>query len=469
MSARRLRSFASLFVSLACVSSCGDSESSGGAGGSSSGSGGVSGSGGSPGNGGGTQGGTAGQTGNVGGGSGTGGSSGGGQIVPDPLKDCGQAASPSASGLTLTEVADGLAGPVYVTQPRGDNERLFIVEKPGTVRILRGGMVEEPPFLDIEARVDEDQNDVGEMGLLGFAFHPDYLSNGRFYVNYTTDIDGADFSRVSEFTVSADPDDADEASEQVLLEVQQPETNHNGGDLEFGLDGFLYIGFGDGGGGGDGHGPIGNGQNLQTLLGKILRIDVDGTGAGPNAAYAVPSGNIPNDTALDEIWSYGLRNPWRFSFDACTGDMYIADVGQDFLEEIDFEPALTPGRNYGWRLMEGDACYEPESGCNASTQTLALPIASHGRDAARSITGGYVYRGSAIPNLRGTYLYADYATNRFFALRMNGGQLAGPPQDITADLDPPVDPISVSSFGQDNAGELYVVSLGGSVYKIEAE
>ncbi len=464
MPALRLRSFA-FIVSLAAVSSCDDSSAP-------SGSGGDGGSGGPSGSGGGTSGGSSGQTGNVGGsdGGGSGGSSGGGaQIEPDPLKDCGQAASPSASGLTLTEIADGLSGPVYVTQPRGDDDRLFIVEKPGTVRILRGGVVEDPPFLDIEARVDEDQNAVGEMGLLGFAFHPDYLSNGRFYVNYTTDINGTDFSRVSEFTVSADPDDADETTEQVLLEVEQPQTNHNGGDLEFGRDGFLYIGFGDGGGGGDNHGAIGNGQNLQTFLGKILRIDVDGTGAGPNAAYAVPEGNIERDAALPEIWSYGLRNPWRFSFDACTGDMYIADVGQGALEEVDFEPALTPGRNYGWRLMEGDACFEPESGCNAGSQNLVLPIASHGRDAAQSITGGYVYRGSAIPNLRGTYLYADYATHRFFALRVNGGQVAGPPEDITAALNPNNQPLSVSSFGQDNAGEVYVVSLGGSIYKLEAE
>ncbi len=218
---------------------------------------------------------------------------------------------------------------------------------------------------------------------------------------------------------------ADASTEQVLFELSQPEQNHNGGDLEFGRDGFLYIGLGDGGGAGDNHGATGNGQNLNTLLGKILRIDVDGTGVGPNSAYGIPDGNVESDAALDEIWSYGWRNPWRFSFDACTGDMYIADVGQDEIEEIDFEPALTSGRNYGWRLMEGDACYNPGSGCNASTQNLTPPIASYDHGVGLSITGGYVYRGRAIPNLRGSYLYADYVSDRFFALRVNEGRLAG--------------------------------------------
>ena len=390
------------------------------------------------------------------------------QIVPDPNKDCGAAASPSASGLELTEIASGLSGPIYVTQAPGDDTRLFIVEKPGRVLILRDGVVEATPFLDIEPAVSEQSGAVAEMGLLGFAFHPNYQDTGRFYVYYSTLINGAHFSRVARYTVSSDPDLADASSEQVLFELSQPESNHNGGDLEFGRDGFLYIGLGDGGGAGDNHGTTGNGQNLNTLLGKILRIDVDGTGAGPNSAYAIPDGNLESGAALDEIWSYGLRNPWRFSFDACKGDMYIADVGQENLEEIDFEPALTSGRNYGWRLMEGGACYNPGSGCNASTQNLTPPIASYDHGVGLSITGGYVYRGRAIPNLRGTYLYADYVSHRFFALRVNNGQLAGQPQEITGELNPGGQELSVSSFGQDNAGELYVVSLGGSVYKIEA-
>src|SRR5690606_4999 len=227
----------------------------------------------------------------------------------------------------------------------------------------------------------------GEMGLLGLAFHPAYADNGRFYVYYSTLRGGsAHISRISEYRVSgANPDVADPASARVLLELEQPQDNHNGGHLEFGRDGYLYIGLGDGGGGGDQHGSIGNGQNLGTLLGKILRIDVDGTGAGETGAYAIPSGNASLDGALPEIWSYGLRNPWRFSFDACTGDMYIGDVGQNALEEIDFEPAGASGRNYGWRLMEGDECFNPDSGCDAAAQNLVLPVATYDRGAGVSV------------------------------------------------------------------------------------
>jgi glucose/arabinose dehydrogenase len=390
--------------------------------------------------------------------------SGGAGVVPDPLKNCEAPSSPSVPALKLTQVVTGLDNPVYLTQPRTDDGRLFVVEQTGRIRLVVAGALVQAPFLDLSSKVQTG----GEKGLLGLAFHPDYAQNGRFFVFYSTLVNGALTSRVAQYSVAGDnADQADPNSERVLLEVAKPQENHNGGDLVFGPDGFLYIGFGDGGGGGDQHGTIGNGQNLDTYLGKILRIDVDGS--SDTAAYAVPPGNITDPAARREIWSYGLRNPWRFSFDACTGDMYIADVGQGTLEEVDFEPANTSGRNYGWRLMEGTNCFNPASGCDASAQNLVLPVATYGRDAGQSITGGYVYRGQGIPTLRGTYLYADYQSAAFFALRMAGGALAQPPQDISDNLNPGRDVAQISSFGQDNAGELYVLSLSGSVFRIDAE
>jgi glucose/arabinose dehydrogenase len=385
-------------------------------------------------------------------------------VVPDPLKNCGVAAGTGVPALELTLLAEGLDSPVYLTQVRGDDARLFVLEKSGTIRIIRAGQLEPEPFLDISDRVSNS----GEMGLLGLAFHPGYADNGRFYVYYSTMLSGSHTSRIAEYSVSdASPDQSEAASERILLEVPQPQSNHNGGSLEFGPDGFLYIGLGDGGGGGDQHGAIGNGQNLDTLLGKILRIDVDSANQG--SEYGIPAGNLAREGARPEIWSYGLRNPWRFSFDACTGDMYIGDVGQGALEEVDFEPANTSGRNYGWRLMEAENCFNPNNGCNADTQNLVLPVASYARGLGRSITGGYVYRGSAIPNLRGTYLYADYASAAFFALRMNGSAVDRAQQDISNDLNPGRDVSSISSFGQDNVGELYVLSLNGAVYRVDAE
>jgi glucose/arabinose dehydrogenase len=437
------------------ASACGDDDSNpGGAGGSAGGTG-------SAGNGGSAIAGNGGSAGAAG--------SGGSpvSVEPDPLKDCGAPPSPAVPDLRLEQVVTGLDDPIYVTQARGDAERLFVVEKPGRIRIVRDGALVETPFLGIDAVSDRGQ----EMGLLGFAFHPDYSDNGRFYVYYSTLRGGSDhFSRIAEYRVSSDnPDVADPASERVLLEVDQPEDNHNGGNLQFGPDGYLYIGLGDGGGGGDQHGSIGNGQNLSTLLGKILRIDVDGMGAGPMSAYAIPSGNASVEGALPEIWSYGWRNPWRFSFDPCTGDMYIGDVGQGSIEEVDFEPAGTSGRNYGWRLMEGGDCFNPDSGCDATRQNLVLPVATYDHGVGVSITGGHVYRGPAIPALRGTYLYADYQSARFFALRMQNGSVAQQQVDISNNLNPGQDVGGISSFGEDSAGELYVVSFGGSVYRIVPE
>jgi glucose/arabinose dehydrogenase len=390
-------------------------------------------------------------------------------VVPDPAKDCGAASGGAAvPALALTPFVDGLTRPVYLAQPRGETERLFVVEKPGTIRIVRGGQLVEVPFLDIQDDVSERDE---EMGLLGLAFHPSFAQNHRFFIYYSTLVNGdRHTSRLVEYTVSSgDADLADPASARVLLELGEPEDNHNGGNLQFGSDGFLYVGLGDGGGAGDEHGGNGNGQNLGSLLGKMLRIDVDGSGAGPNQAYAIPAGNLTGNGALPEIWSYGLRNPWRYSFDACTGDLYIGDVGQNEIEEVDFEPAQNGGRNYGWRLMEANACFNPDSGCNPSTQNLTLPVASYDHRTGQSITGGYVYRGHAIPNLRGTYLYADYVSARFFALRMQDGAPTLQQTDITNNINPAGAVVDITSFGQDEAGELYVLEFGGAIYRIDGE
>lgn len=388
-------------------------------------------------------------------------------VVPDPAKDCGAASAETVPALKLTLVVDGLERPVYLTQPHGETQRLFVIEKAGALRIVRDGAIVETPFLDVSADVSERYE---EMGLLGLAFHPSYAANGRFYVYYASLTGGPSVRKLVEYKRSNDnPDVADPASARVLLQFDHPEDNHNGGDLEFGSDGFLYLGVGDGGGANDQHGATGNGQNLGTYLGKMLRFDVNGSGAGPNQAYAIPAGNLSGNGALPEIWSYGLRNPWRYSFDACTGDMYIGDVGQDEIEEIDFEPAQNGKRNYGWRLMEGDACFNPGSGCNAATQNLILPVATYDHETGVSITGGYVYRGHAIPALRGTYLYADYNSGRFFALRMSLGALSLPQTEITNDINPDRNVRSIASFGQDEAGELYVINLGGTIYRVDAE
>jgi glucose/arabinose dehydrogenase len=394
-------------------------------------------------------------------------------FTPDATKDCGQPANPQVPNLKLTQVVAGLTRPVFMTQPIGETDRLFVVEKVGRVQILRNGTLGAQPFLDVSANVTERFE---ELGFLGLAFHPKYSENGRFYVYYSTLRNNTVFNRVVEYKVSStNPDQADPTTERVLLELQKPQDNHNGGNLNFGPDGFLYFGTGDGGSSGDPHGPIGNAQNLSSLLGKMLRIDVDGTGAGPNAAYGIPVGNIKQDGAQPEIWSYGLRNPWRYSFDPCTGDMYIGDVGQDKIEEVDYEPFNTPGRNYGWRLMEADSCYNPTTGCSAQTQNITLPVASYTHAAlGQSITGGYVYRGSAIPDLRGTYLYADYETKRVFALRMQGGEVAMPQTEITQNINADGNVQGIGSFAQDNAGNLYAIEFGvtasmtpGRIFRID--
>jgi glucose/arabinose dehydrogenase len=343
--------------------------------------------------------------------------------------------------IAIEPVADGLQRPVAVRHAGDGSGRLFIVEQPGRIRILDNGSLLQSPFLDIAARVRDSAN---EQGLLGLAFHPQYVDNGRFFVNYT-DLGGD--TVVSEFTRSqADVNQADPSSEAVIMRVPQPYGNHNGGDIAFGPDGYLWIATGDGGGAGD---PEGSGQNLQTLLGKLLRIDVD-----HGSTYTIPLDNpfVGDPNAFDEIWAYGLRNPWRFSFDRDTGDLYIADVGQRRLEEINFEAATDPGgRNYGWNTMEGSSCF---SGSNCSTDEMILPVAEYSHDFGCSVTGGYVYRGSRYPVLQGYYLYGDYCSGTMWALsRSNSGQWIA---EVVGESG-----ANISSFGEDEQGELYLSDLNG--------
>ena len=359
------------------------------------------------------------------------------------------APAPAQTPLRLELVASGLQVPVLVTAPRTDFERIFIADKNGRIRIVRNGVLLPTPFLDLAAT--GLLVNAGEMGMLGLAFHPDYADNGRFFVNFTN-VDGD--TEVIELARSSDPDRASPATIRGFFTVAQPFANHNGGMLAFGPDGFLYVGLGDGGAGGD---PQDNAQNPATKLGKILRIDVD--------AYPTPPpGNAPGGDP--DVLHRGLRNPWRFSFDRATGDLYVGDVGQNRLEEIDVVPAGSGGRNFGWRVMEASQCFQPRDGCD--TTGLLLPVVEYDREVGCSVTGGYVYRGSAVPGLVGRYLYGDYCSNRVFAFRWSDG-VASEPVELTADLDPDGLIQGLSSFGEDAAGELYVTSLGGSVFRIEAE
>jgi glucose/arabinose dehydrogenase len=371
--------------------------------------------------------------------------------------------------LTLTPVVTDVENPMLLTVVPGDDSRLFVLERAGRVRIVKNGQLQADPFLDLSAVIATE----GERGLLGFAFHPDYANNGLFYVHYSANAaantpTGSGTAVIAEFKVSTDnPDVADPASERRLLTQADAESNHNGGMLEFGKNGLLYAAFGDGGGGGDMHGATGNGQNTSVLFGKILRLDVNARDAGE---YGIPAGNMTGDNVRPEIWSYGWRNPWRFSFDRCgDGDLYVGDVGQNTLEEIDFEPAGSPsGLNYGWRLMEAVNCFNPATNCNPNNIPLVAPVTNYGRMVGQSITGGYVYRGSAIPALRGTYIYADYQSARFFTLRIENGA-AVDEQEITDQLNPGSEIGGIASFGMDNSGEVYVLSHGeDTVYKITA-
>ena len=354
----------------------------------------------------------------------------------------GQPPPVPSSGLRLVEVASGLDQPVYLTAPAGD-PRLFIVEQTGRIRIVSGGTLLPTPFIDLAAKITSG----GERGLLSMAFHPDYASNGFFYVYYT-DLGGN--TKVERYHVGANANVADPASAQHVLGVQQPYANHNGGPMVFGPDGYLYIGLGDGGSGGD---PQGNGQNPATLLGKILRIDVNGA-----APYAIPPNNpfVGQTGKRPEIWFTGLRNPWRFSFDREAGLMYLADVGQNAWEEVNVTPAAAGGLNLGWNLMEAAHCY---GGSGCSQQGLTLPALEYSHADGCSITGGYVYRGNAIPGLQGHYFYADYCQGWVRSFRWDGSQAADPRSWDLGSIG------NVTSFGEDAARELYVTSTSGKVYR----
>lgn len=367
--------------------------------------------------------------------------------------DC-SAPTGAIPALQLVEVGGSFNNPVLATHSRGDTSRLYVVEQSGFIRIIKDGNTLPTPFLDLDAAVGGDFTSGGERGFLGLAFHPDYETNGRFFVHHS---DGGGDTQIVEFKRSADPDVADPTPVATVLTVGQPESNHNGGSIEFGADGMLYIFLGDGGGGGDQHPPIGNGQNLATLLGKISRIDVT------TLPYTIPAGNFVGGEP--EIWDYGLRNPWRDSFDACTGDLYIADVGQGEWEEVNIEPAGQGGKNYGWRCFEGNHDYNANCGPNAATSVAPQVEYSHNLGGC-SITGGYVYRGSAIPALRGTYFYGDYCSGKIWSLVYANGQ-ASAPVELTQDLQS--GSLAISGFGQDAAGEVYVVDHGGSVFRIAAE
>jgi cysteine-rich repeat protein len=362
---------------------------------------------------------------------------------------------PTVAGTALraVRVAAGLSHPTHVTAPPLDPNRLFVVEQVGRVRILAGGLLGAAPFLDITSKVLSG----GERGLLSLAFHPDFATNGFFYLNYTRTPDGA--TVIARYQAAPDADHADPGSEHVLLTIPQPFANHNGGLNLFGPDGRLWVGMGDGGSGGD---PMNNAQTDGVLLGKLLRIDLA--------------------TETPEVFAKGLRNPWRFAFDRATGDLYIADVGQDRWEEVDVQPApLVPAVNYGWRFMEGRHCFAPATGCDETRLTLPVLEYCHALDqpgcpggpTGCSITGGFVYRGCRMPDLRGRYFYADFcaAFIRSFA-GVSGGN-AEDVRDHTAELAPggqlAID--KISSFGEDARGELYIVDYGtaasnGEVYAI---
>jgi glucose/arabinose dehydrogenase len=353
-------------------------------------------------------------------------------------------ASEPPSDLVLELVADGFAGPVAVAGAGDGSGRLFVVEQQGRIRIVGGGT-----FLDISGRVDSTSN---EQGLLGLAFHPDYSNNGFFYVNYTHDPPGVnkDVTRVSRFAISAaDPDLADPASEAILLEFDQDFANHNGGDLHFGPDGYLYIASGDGGDGGD---PNDRGQSLDTLLGKILRIDVDS-----GIPYAVPANNpfVGDPTVLNEIWAYGLRNPWRFSFDRGTGDLFIGDVGQGSREEVNRQLAASSGgENYGWSCMEGDLVQDFNP---CDDRPLTSPILVYATGANCAVTGGFVYRGR-IGGLHGRYVFGDYCSGRVWSAAEAAGFWTAHEWGTVG--------FGLASFGEDDDGELLVVDRDdGAIFR----
>jgi glucose/arabinose dehydrogenase len=356
--------------------------------------------------------------------------------------------------LVLTPVATGLSKPLGFEVPDDASDRHFVVQQAGTIRIIANGNLLPGNFLDIQGKVNFDSL---EMGLLGMAVHPNFAQNLKFYVHYDR-VNGGLQSVIAEYKVSdLDPNQADPASERILLTVDQPFPNHKGGQIAFGPDGFLYIGLGDGG---DESDPQGNGQSLQTLLGKILRIDVDHT--DPGLEYAVPPDNpFAAGGGLPEIWAYGLRNPWRFSFDTSTGRLFVADVGQARFEEIDL---VQKGDNLGWNILEGAHCFAPLTPpTSCDTTGLTFPIFEYDHSEGSAVIGGYVYKGSAIPGLAGAYIFGDLSGGKIWEL------VEGPAGTWTRTLLLSMN-FAMTSFGQDASGEIYVLDYSdGRVLKLQTQ
>jgi glucose/arabinose dehydrogenase len=362
-------------------------------------------------------------------------------------------ASPTDAHIHLRLLASGLSKPVFATSARDGTGRIFIVEQTGKIKVLKDGVVRSTPFLNLTSQVSRG----GEQGLLGLAFHPNFATNRKLYVNFTN---LAGDTIIREYRASStNPNVVATSTARRILKIDQPYANHNGGMLAFGPDGYLYIGMGDGGGAGD---PGNRAQNKGSLLGKLLRINVNGTTA--TRAYRIPSSNpyvgVPG---ANEIWQLGLRNPWRFSFDRATGNLWIGDVGQGQYEEVDRAVRTSSGAgrgvNWGWRVLEGTHCYSPSTGCNTAGKTLPLLDYDHGNGRC-AVTGGYVYRGSAIPVLRGGYVFADYCSGEIWVVPAGAAAPASKVRLLDTNL-------LVSSFGENARAELLVTDLNGRLYRID--
>lgn len=376
----------------------------------------------------------------------------------DPKTTC---EPPVVEGVTTESIAGEhqFDKPVYLTQPPGESDALYVVERAGKILVVEDGEVRKTPFLDIRERVGTGHT---ERGLLGLAFHPKYPENGRFFLYYTPE--DAHKNVVAEWTI----EDGQPREVRRLIEPRDPEDNHNGGMITFGPDGYLWVGMGDGGGAGDRHGEIGNGLNTETLFGSILRLDVD----APEREFAAEGNPFVGSDGKDQVWAYGLRNPWRFSFDRETGELYIGDVGQNEVEEISYAPAgAEPGRNYGWRAYEGHAVYDDDLTERVDDHAAPIVTFEHQSDNAPirggcSVTGGYVYRGDSVPGLDGAYLYGDFCSMDVAAFKYCDGHVVGhqrvPGLHARGQ--------GLGSFGEDNAGNMYLLyHTGGQVERIVAE
>ena len=378
--------------------------------------------------------------------------------------------------LSSVLIADGYKKPVFITSSPNNAKLLYIVEQAGLIKIINDGKKLSRPFFDINKRVVNPNRPGDERGLLGFAFHPNHTNNGKFYINYM-DNDGNTI--ISEFSTNSELR-ADHKSERIILKLKQPYGNHNGGDIQFGPDGYLYISIGDGGKAGD---PLNAGQDLSSLFGKIIRIDIE------QKPYGIPKSNpfFGQKDKREEIWAWGLRNVWRFSFDKQTGDKYLADVGQNKWEEVNFEPASSKGGlNYGWRIMEANHCYDPKENC--PTEGLIKPIIEYPNDANHpafafriieelsfsetdvegcSVTGGYVYRGQKIKSMQGQYIFGDYCSGNIWTLKVvNGKAINFKNRTEEINIGGGEFTTYISSFGQDSDGEIYIIDYNGGIYKL---